>query len=86
MATTKFSVWQGNIEIIPIDTAPKSSQNGDRFNTCKHRSDTERTKTLPPCCSGKPPQKLTGYVCDKRGIWTLKPEVCNSCPVYEPKA
>jgi len=54
----------------------------EKFNTCKHRSETEENYTVRTCCQSK---QEFGWVCRKIPIFGLTPHHCTNCPVYEKK-
>lgn len=56
--------------------------NNYKFDTCKHRTDTEETYTISNCCQSK---QEFGFICRKIPIHGLKPYHCTNCPVYERK-
>ena len=73
-----FSIWRGDIKIIPVDSEGKELLNEENFNTCVHRSDTQKTKTRKLCCGSF--SSVKGYICAKRGIFDVKSDVCATCP------
>ena len=54
----------------------------EKFDTCKHRSETEGTQTKKTCCKTI---IIKGFLCQKLNIFPLSPNNCSGCQLYEPK-
>ena len=55
------------------------------FNTCKYRSEQPEERTINRCqCQGGP-YVDSGFVCSSRQIFKVTKEVCEICPIYQPK-
>lgn len=56
-----------------------------KFNTCKHRSETEKSQLIKRCnCQGGD-YTINGYWCEKRQIFQVTQEICKDCTEYESK-
>lgn len=80
---SELSIWVGETKIIPVDKIRESDNLSENFKTCRYRSEEKRTKTRKLCCGSS--SSISGYTCSKRGIFNIQSEVCNICPVYDPK-
>lgn len=54
-----------------------------KFNTCVYRSSTSEYKRIKCCCDTW--YEGSGYSCIERGIFPLKPSICEFCGIYGKK-
>ncbi len=70
---------QGSI----IFTSPYSDDSDrEKFETCKHRSKSEREYSVDTCCSHV---NKIGYICTRIPLNGVTPNVCNACELYQKK-
>ena len=56
-----------------------------KFDTCKHRSEQEISKTIQRCSCQGGNYEVKGYFCYKKNILKVEPEICIHCNEYESK-
>lgn len=54
---------------------------GDKMMSCRHRSRNKIEGQVASCCGNT--KKATEYKCEKRDIFPLKKDHCDSCTQYE---
>lgn len=60
-------------------------QLSSKFDTCKHRSTEEISRTIQRCSCQGGNYEVKGFFCHKKNILKLEPEICINCDEYEPK-
>jgi hypothetical protein len=57
----------------------------DKFNTCRHRSPEEITKTIKRCSCQGGDIEAKGFFCFKKNLFKINEQYCNVCEMYESK-
>ena len=55
------------------------------FHTCKFRSIQEHERLIKRCSCRGGDYTVKGFLCEKRQIFDVKPEICSICAEYEHK-
>jgi hypothetical protein len=62
-----------------------NENNFSKFNSCRHRSNEEVSKTIRRCSCQGGNLETKGFLCYKRNIFKIDENFCNACNEYEAK-
>ena len=66
-----------------IVIAPPPTEGMERMNSCKNRSNKEKSVEKVSCCGNK---TLKGFECLKKNLFPLEPTACQMCNMYESRS
>lgn len=55
----------------------------EKLNTCAFRSTTEIAKIIQRCSCRGGNYEVKGYFCNRKQIFDVKPEICQTCVEYQ---